>query len=90
MRKVIRGTAGLEKVVYVDEFDSDKTYFCRTSTGLYKLHCVSSYWAFLNLENSIGTSAGCFSGVTDAIKYQMEYGNVYEFDTLKEAMEEML
>lgn len=90
MKRVIRGTKEPETVVHVDKFDEHKIYFSKTSTGLYKLQNIRSYWMFVDLACSFGGSNGSHTGAIEAIKYQLEANEVFEFDTLKEAMEELL
>ncbi len=79
-----------ETTITIDEFDKDKIYLSRTSTSLYKLNRISSKWAFVSLINSFGTSTGIYDKASDALKSQMHYGDVYEFDTLVEAIKELL
>ena len=89
MKKVVKQKQ-VQEITTVDNFDADKLYFSKTSTGLYKLHKINSLWAFVSMDSSRVTSTGHYSEVAIAIEEQMRFSDVYEFDTLAEAMWEML
>ncbi len=89
MKRVIKGI-NPKTVVCIDQWDRTKLYFCKTNSGLYKLHCVDHKWGFINLLSIMGASTGWQEDVLKAFKFQIEVGDVFEFDNLKEAMEELL
>ena len=89
MKKVVKQKQ-VHEITTIGNFDANKLYFCKTFTGLHKLHKINLLWTFVSMDNSQTTSTGCYSEVTIAIEDQMQFGDVYEFDTLEEAMREML
>ncbi len=95
MKTVIANT-NRPDVISIAEVDKNKLYFASYAGVIYKLHRlsvnpdISCKYAFVSMLDSCCWSCGGHPTMARAIEVQKQYGDVYEFDTLKEAMEKLL
>jgi hypothetical protein len=85
MRLVVKETKS--DTVSIEQIDTNLLYFSENNCGdIYKLHRIDNGWAFISMDDSDCWSSGNHGTEKEAILAEIRYGNVYEFNSLLEAI----